>query len=193
MINENFFGLYENAFSDEYCDRAIEWYDSMVASGFGWTRRQSNGHPRTVRDNTQVYVHNEKEINMQHAADLTAEFNDIFWGSIYPEYAERYAILENSDPHGCNSFKMHKNEVGQAFHQWHYESSERGTSNRLLVWLLYLNDVEEGGETEFLYYGKRFSPKKGSLLLTPAGFTHAHRGNPVLKGVKYTVTGWVEF
>ena len=65
--------------------------------------------------------------------------------------------------------------------------------DRVLSWILYLNDVEEGGETEFLYQSMRFKPKAGTFILFPAHFTHTHRGNPPLSGVKYIATGWIEF
>jgi hypothetical protein len=64
---------------------------------------------------------------------------------------------------------------------------------RLLAWSLYLNDVDEGGETEFLYQSMRIKPKMGTFVLWPAFFTHTHRGNPPLSGLKYIATGWVEF
>mgnify|MGYP003351836575 CR=1 FL=1 len=60
------------------------------------------------------------------------------------------------------------------------------------VYLMYLNDVEEGGETEFLYYPKRIKPKKGTLIMWPAGFTHTHRGNPPISNEKYIVATWTE-
>jgi len=59
--------------------------------------------------------------------------------------------------------------------------------------MIYLNDVEEGGETEFLYYARRIKPTQGTLLIWPAYFTHAHRGNPPLSNTKYIITGWIEF
>jgi hypothetical protein len=59
--------------------------------------------------------------------------------------------------------------------------------------MLYLNDVEDGGETEFLYQRMRVKPKQGTLLIWPAGFTHTHRGNPPLSNNKYVITGWSEF
>jgi hypothetical protein len=59
--------------------------------------------------------------------------------------------------------------------------------------ILYLNDVEEGGETEFLYFSKRVKPKQGTLLLFPASFTHTHRGNPPLSGTKYIMNTWLEY
>jgi hypothetical protein len=62
-----------------------------------------------------------------------------------------------------------------------------------MVPMLYLNDVEEGGETEFLYQSMRISPKQGTLVLFPAAFTHTHRGNPPLKGDKYFITSWIQF
>ena len=67
------------------------------------------------------------------------------------------------------------------------------TGSRLLLVMGYLNDVEEGGETEFLYQSKRVESKKGRIVICPSGFTHTHRGNPPLKGNKYMINGWIEF
>ena len=61
------------------------------------------------------------------------------------------------------------------------------------AYILYLNDVPEGGETEFLYQRLRVSPKEGTLVIFPASYTHTHRGNPPLRGSKYIMTGWIEF
>ena len=58
--------------------------------------------------------------------------------------------------------------------------------------MLYLNYVDDGGETEFLYQHKRFKPEAGKLLIWPAPWTHLHRGNPPLKGEKYIITSWIE-
>ena len=56
---------------------------------------------------------------------------------------------------------------------------------------LYLNTVEEGGETEFLYINKRIKAQQGRLIIFPAGFTHTHRGNPPIGQDKYIVSTWV--
>ena len=54
----------------------------------------------------------------------------------------------------------------------------------------YLNDDFEAGETEFLHQHLRVTPKEGSVLIFPAGFTHIHRGNPPIGGTKYLLTTW---
>ena len=56
---------------------------------------------------------------------------------------------------------------------------------------IYLNDVEEGGETEFLHQSVRVKPKTGRIVFWPAGYPFVHRGNPPLKGEKYIMTGWL--
>ena len=82
---------------------------------------------------------------------------------------------------------------GEGYHAWHCEDDSRDNATRILTFILYLNDVNEGGETEFLYYPKRIKAEAGKLILWPAGFTHTHRGNPPLSNTKYILTGWVEF
>ena len=58
---------------------------------------------------------------------------------------------------------------------------------------MYLNDIDEAGETEFLYQNKRISPKQGRVLMWPADWTHSHRGNPPIgKEDKYILTTWLE-
>jgi len=121
------------------------------------------------------------------------QFNEIFWGQCYADYANKFWILNNFDPHASYFFKIQKTEPGQGYHIWHSDSSSRVKSSRILVWTLYLNDVEEGGETEFIYQHMRIKPKQGTVAIWPAGFTHTHRGNPPLCRSKYIVTGWVEF
>ena len=59
--------------------------------------------------------------------------------------------------------------------------------------MTYLNDVPEGGETEFPMYGLKIKPETGKTLIWPAEWTHAHKGAIVVKGNKYIITGWMHY
>lgn len=187
---ENFIGIYEDAFTKEYCDSVINFFEDSVKAGFGLTRQQQ-GAGKLKKDDTQIYAHSE--IELKYTNNLINDFNSIFWGQIYAEYIDIFAGLKDYDPHANYAFKVQKTEIGQGYHVWHAETDSRDLCNRILAWTLYLNDVEEGGETEFLYYPKRIKPKTGTVILWPAGFTHTHRGNPPISNTKYIVTGWIEF
>ena len=76
---------------------------------------------------------------------------------------------------------------------WHCEVNNISEARRFLLCMLYLNDVDEGGETEFLYQSKRIEPIVGKTLIWPAYFTHLHRGNPPLKGEKYYGSNEIAF
>jgi hypothetical protein len=56
--------------------------------------------------------------------------------------------------------------------------------------MVYFNDVEEGGETEWLYQQLKIQPKAGRVVIWPGSFTHMHRGNPPMEN-KYIATGWL--
>ena len=62
---------------------------------------------------------------------------------------------------------MQKTNPGQGYHI-HYEDLGRfENGERCLVYSLYLNDVEDAGETEFLYLKKRYKPKKNKIDYLP--------------------------
>ena len=80
---------------------------------------------------------------------------------------------------------------------WHCETYPKAdggeTLHRVLLWSIYLNDDFSAGETEFFHQDRKITPKTGSLLFAPAGFTHTHRGNMPKGGDKYIATSWVLF
>jgi hypothetical protein len=67
------------------------------------------------------------------------------------------------------------------------------TLHRHLLWTIYLNDDFDQGETEFLHQQRKITPRRGSLLIAPAAFTHTHRGNRPQRGDKYIATSWILF
>lgn len=98
-------------------------------------------------------------------------------------------------PGGINLQWYRDGEGGYPY--WHCELYPRDpaaeTLHRHLLWTLYLNDGFEEGETEFLAQRRKITPKTGSLLFAPAGFTHTHRGNRPRGGDKFIATSWVLF
>jgi prolyl 4-hydroxylase len=96
-------------------------------------------------------------------------------------------------------------EVGQEFrhHTDYFEGDAYNnhclaSGQRTWTFMIYLNDVEEGGETEFFHLGqKRFKPTKGTAVIWknsdgsgkvyPDSF---HAGLPVIKGKKIIITKW---
>ena len=80
---------------------------------------------------------------------------------------------------------------------WHSEVyPQQGSTeplHRSLLFMFYLNDVAEGGQTEFYYQNKAIQPKAGRMVIAPAYFTHTHRGCVPVSDDKYILTSWVLF
>lgn len=191
---EQFIGIYEDAFSKEYCESVINYFELMAASGHATNRQQQDINiPKSAKDDLAIFSTDNATINLHHNSVLMKQFSEVLWNQCYVDYANKFWMLKDFGPHNSYAFKIQKTEPGQGYHMWHCESSNRGCSNRILAWTLYLNDIEEGGETEFVYQHMRIKPKQGTLVIWPAAFTHTHRGNPPLSGTKYIVTGWIEF
>jgi hypothetical protein len=190
---DNFIGVYDNAVSDKFCDDLITYYDWCAKNNRTFKRPESE----TVKkdDSTVLNPTSAEEISFSfpNISNFIGEFNDAFWNVCYKEYLEKYGVLAEYSQHTIYTYKIQKTVPCGGYHIWHSEHGSKQFSDRLGVYILYLNDVEEGGETEFLYYSKRVAPKKGRLVIFPPNYPWAHRGNPPLSGDKYILTGWTEF
>ena len=85
---------------------------------------------------------------------------------------------------------------GEGFFAWHTErtcATDLVNISRHLVFMTYLNDVTDGGETEFQLQALKVQPRKGLSLIWPADWTHTHRGVTSPTQEKFIVTGWFNY
>jgi hypothetical protein len=164
--------------------------------GFGVSRQQGENAPKASKDDTSMIY---SDLLVSQLATAGRDMMSVVNSKVL-EYIEKYRVgmFSNSMtkppyPIGSEAVKIQKTSPGQGFHVWHCENNCGQINSRFIAWTLYLNDVEEGGETEFIYQHKRVKPEAGKLVIWPAGFTHTHRGNPPLKGDKYIATGWYRY
>jgi hypothetical protein len=84
---------------------------------------------------------------------------------------------------------------GQAFYAWHTErlSASHPITARHLVFMTYLNDVDDQGETEWFHQNIKIKPRKGLTVFWPPDWTFVHRGVTSPTQEKYIATGWYSF
>ena len=75
----------------------------------------------------------------------------------------------------------------------HVDAYNVKTSVRVLAFLWYLNDVEEGGETRFPRLGVSIPPRAGRLVVMPPHWMFEHAGEPPASSDKYIVTSYLNF
>ena len=92
-------------------------------------------------------------------------------------------------------FKPHNDWFYTTEKYWQGERKRGG--QRSWTTMIFLNDVEQGGETHFTQIGIKIEPKPGVLLIwnnaLPDGRPNEgtmHAGTPVIEGAKYIVTKW---
>lgn len=188
--HEDFIGTYKGFFPKEFCEEAIHYFNFCQS----YTPLVKKRKDDFVED-SYVFTSSFENVNNPDLVRLNKKLSDYFFKMIdfcILKYIEKYRILQGLNGYSVYDLKFQKSQPGEAFHGWHYENSKRLVVDRRLVLQLYLNDVEEGGETEFLYYPKRIKAEQGKLIIWPATFTHTHRGNTPLTGDKYIITSWVE-
>jgi hypothetical protein len=81
---------------------------------------------------------------------------------------------------------------GEGFYAYHIDGAH-AHCHRALVFSTYLNDVDEGGGTEFFHQRLVVSAVKGKTAIFPAGLTHLHRGVVSRTREKYLLTGWLSW
>jgi Rps23 Pro-64 3,4-dihydroxylase Tpa1-like proline 4-hydroxylase len=98
--------------------------------------------------------------------------------------------LLNDDQH-IDNFMIQKYEknIGKYTYHHDFHCDIEKKRYRTVTYLWYLNDVTEGGETEF-WGSYQIKPKKGKLILFPSSWCFPHRGKMPISSDKYIITGW---
>ena len=186
----NFIGVYDNYIMKEECNKAIQFYDNQ--DKFNNTLNRIDGEQSSI-------------LQKQDQQFFAAPYNiDVWWEELKPmmlnfdlawnHYVQNVGAKDAYGvPFHFTGLKIQKTLPTEGYHVWHLEHG-KGFENepRAFVFSIYLNDVEDGGETEFLHFSKRVKPKTGRIVIWPAGFPYVHRGNPPLSGEKYILTSWMQ-
>ena len=184
IIFHNHIGIFNNAVNTKYCDDLIKLHSTSNLKEL-----RKNVNPK------KEIIVNDESISLNTSHYTKFFHHKILDQKILPAYINKYSGYQDLFKDlriYYDGFNVQKTNPGEGYHMWHSEwHPAQEFFKRALVWTLYLNDIEEGGETEFLDIPFRFKPKKGSVLIFPSHATHLHRGNPPLSGTKYIATGWI--
>jgi len=91
------------------------------------------------------------------------------------------------------AYKIKHYEKGKGHFSWHFDALGPGAWERQLALIIYLNAVDEGGETCFLYQNLKVKPEAGAALIFPPFWTHYHCGSVPVSGDKFIITSFVAF
>jgi hypothetical protein len=144
--------------------------------------------------NTEYLVNNDTK----ESVDCIISVEQLY-KTHYKSILDKCAVLYNQKYKFCSTDGFSLQEpciiqhypIGGGYKVWHHERSPNHILDlkRHLVFMTYLNDVEDGG-TEFYYQNTKLKCTKGLTLIWPADWTHTHKGEISQTAEKYIITGW---
>ena len=178
MFGKDFILYKRSAYSQEGCDHAIKFFEERVdLHEVGTAGDRVN---LDWKKSTDIFL-------MRHQYTL---FEDVVQSCI-KDYIKKYPTSDSL--HRWDIFeiiKLQRYKPGEGYVHEHCENSGVDNMNRVLAWMIYLNDVTDGGHTKFPNQNRKFQPRRGDILMWPAYFTHSHHGIVSKTQTKYIVTGW---
>ena len=188
-INDPYMFIVEHSFTHEECDSMLEQFEAESSlhyngvTGGGYT-------PMTKRT---------VEINISKC-ETWQKWNRLCFLRLQDglnQYARHCRdkchneFLCNIDDINDTGYQLQKYMKEQQFYKWHQDGGlkENAHQHRIITFLWYLNDVDEGGETYF--YHCKVKPQKGRLILFPACWSYNHKGQTPISNDKYIITGWL--
>tara|TARA_A100001201_G_scaffold49714_2_gene49562 strand:- start:2054 stop:2629 length:576 start_codon:yes stop_codon:yes gene_type:complete len=167
------------------CDRYIEFFNSNPQLHYeGITSAKID-----IKKSTDISMN--PSAGYPFALDYFKEMQQMV-----DQYIEEYPHCNTGDPWSVyNNYNIQYYKPTEAFWGWHSERiriSEESTG-RMMAFMTYLNDVTDGGETEWFHQKLKIKPEKGKTVFWPTDWTWTHRGIPSPTQEKYIVTGWFSY
>lgn len=191
MLLKDTIGIFPNALADEFCDELIYTFHQhqdkqhIGKSGKGEVK---NDIKNTVDLDLMGYSEFEPLVHIlsETANNKICEYIESFPGQ---DKFNNYNLLFTGTRFPTWQLQYYKKGEGH-FNAYHTEGNRPEFFDRMFAVMYYLNDVEEGGQTEFLYPELFIKPTKGTFLVWPAPWPYIHKGHVPLSGDKYIVTTW---
>ena len=176
----------KKALPDFLCDDMVLRFELNTEDQYAGRVGSEMGSDTSLKKTTDLVASGK-----QHWKDVD---NNLFrsLAMALKEFKHSYPYFGDMSRFKDMGYNLQRYLPGEYYH-WHVDADNEALAKRQLVALWYLNDVEEGGETEFLHQKISITPEKGKLVLFPPFWTHQHRAAVVEKGVKYIATTWITF
>jgi hypothetical protein len=185
--NDPYIQIYENALSSDICKEIINMFEEN-------SEKQVNG-ATGIGIRPDIKVTKEMYFNVEPLKkyDNLLYENLKFYLNKYLENHLKNANKVEYSNIDDSGYQLQKYIANEGFYITHEDSNTKIQNNiaysRIITYLWYLNDVEEGGETLFMNF--QIKPKTGSLLLFPATWNYLHGGSMPISNDKYIITGWI--
>ena len=176
---------FQNSLSEDECNQIIDKFEDSKEDHYKGRVGQNFTENVDIKKSTDMVISGKKDWK---------DFDTLFFTSLSKALS---AVKKEFDfftgPFKDIGYAVQRTNPGEYFH-WHIDSGSHQFSDRQLVAIWYLNNVDgPGGETEFLNQNVKIKPETGKLILFPPFWTHEHRGVTLEKGIKYIATTWIVF
>ena len=125
--------------------------------------------------------------------EITAYYEEL--NKVLENYKKKYKYSDQlHQPWGLiKPWNIQRYNPGEGFFALHCERSAPQTALRHLVFMTYLNDVTDKGQTEWYHQKMKVKPKKGLTVIWGTDWTFLHKGIVSPTQTKYIATGWYNY
>lgn len=168
---------------ESLCDLVVNYFESNKSLQAAGTLDTG---PSDMKKSMDVAVSAEHEAILPYSHALKLCVDE--YKKLYPCLDKSISTWSMTEPMNIQKYKPK-----EGFLEWHTENSNPLSSLRMLVFMTYLNTVDDGGETEWLHQSVKLKPQKGLTVLWPSDWTHMHKGCVSKTQKKYIITGWFSY
>jgi hypothetical protein len=184
----------EKVFSDEFCDQLVNLFEER--------ERQENVSVGSMMGGLDLTIKNTTEVNLYEFPEIVN--HETFFSVINEHLSSHFLnnlpfrhyfdgnqkIFPGNTTYETCQIQKYKKGEGH-YGSWHIEIENLKSAPRVFSMIVYLNDVEEGGETGFLYPEMKVKPTKGGLVIFPSAYPFVHCGFKPISNDKYIVATWL--
>jgi len=181
-----------NAFTDEFCDSMVAMFDEREANDDVSIGQMASGLNTDVKNSTEVNLIGVVDNSFYEV--INNHLSNYYLSTVphQDKYNPDRRILSNATYYEVCQIQKYKKSSGH-YNAWHVEVDGPESCIRPFSMIIYLNDVDNGGETSFLYTGNKVKPRKGGLLIFPSAFPFVHRGEVPISNDKYIIATWLAY